>query len=93
MENTVCLTELQEGERGRVLSVAPELCAELARLGLIPGTEIVCLRRCPLGDPTVYWFRGSMIALRAGAAGKILVRRECASFTPASDVSKKVGNE
>ena len=60
------LSELQAGERGRVteLRLPPEQAGTLLRLGLLPGAEILCLRRCPLGDPTVYRFRGTDLALR-----------------------------
>jgi ferrous iron transport protein A len=68
MQNTTVLSKLTEGERGRVLSVDPALRPTTDRLGLIPGTEVLCLRRCPLGDPAVYWFRSTALALRAGDA-------------------------
>ena len=84
MEQTIPLSGLREGERGKVLSVAPELSRTLERLGLVSGTEIVCLRRSPLGDPTAYWFRGAVIALRADSTEKIPVVRlpETASSCP-----------
>lgn len=42
-------------------------------LGFIPGTIIESVRRSPLGDPTAYLVRSSVIALRKEEADKILV--------------------
>ena len=72
------LDGLRPGERGTVtrLLLAPERAAGLRRLGLGPGTEILCLRRTPLGDPTVYRFRGTDVALRRREAAGVQVRME-----------------
>lgn len=76
MERT--LEELRPGERGTVtrLLLATAQTSSLARLGLGPGTEILCLRRTPLGDPTVYRFRGTDVALRRREAAGVQVRVE-----------------
>ena len=42
-------------------------------LGLIRDTIIHSLRKSPSGDPTAYEIRGSVIALRAEDAAKILI--------------------
>ena len=62
----IAMSELREGERGIVICLAlpPERAAAVKRLGLLPGTELLCLRRSPLGDPTAYRFRGTTAALR-----------------------------
>lgn len=72
------LTDLKAGMRGvvRKLELPSEQAGDLLRLGLIPGTEVICLRRCPLGDPTVYRFRGTDAAIRRGEAGRILIEWE-----------------
>ena len=74
----ISLDRLKPGERGRVseLRLPPERAAGLLRLGLLPGTELRCQRRCPLGDPAVYRFRGTDLALRKKDAARIVVRRE-----------------
>ena len=36
----------------------------LRDLGLIEQTRVVCLGRSPMGDPSAYLIRGSVIALR-----------------------------
>lgn len=71
----ITLADLGEGEKGTVvlLRLPPEQHRTLSRLGLIPGTEVLCLRRLPLGDPAVYRWRGTSIALRRRDASRIEV--------------------
>ena len=47
----------------------------LLDIGLIPGTEVVCLGASPLGDPRTYLVRGKMIAIRARDAECVVIRR------------------
>lgn len=42
-------------------------------LGLIKNTHIEAIQKSPSGDPTAYWIRGAVIALRSDEASKILV--------------------
>jgi ferrous iron transport protein A len=42
-------------------------------LGLILDTVVEALQRSPSGDPTAYFIRGAVIALRSDDASKILV--------------------
>lgn len=42
-------------------------------LGLIKGTKIKPLQKSPAGDPTAYYIRGAVIALRQEDAYKIIV--------------------
>lgn len=42
-------------------------------LGFIKDTEVKAIRRSPLGDPTAYLVRETVIALRKEEASKILV--------------------
>ena len=67
------LDRLRAGERRTVVCIAlsPERAASLTRLGLGVGTEILCLRQTPLGDPTVYRFRGTDVAIRRKDAAGI----------------------
>lgn len=46
----------------------------LQDLGLIIGTLVECVGRSPLGDPTAYLIRKTMIALRKEDAEQISVR-------------------
>lgn len=43
-------------------------------LGFIKDTEIKVMRRSPLGDPTAYLVRETIIALRKEEASKIFVK-------------------
>ena len=70
------LSALPEGERGVIsrLELPPARAEALIRLGLIPGTELCCLRRSPFGDPTIYRFRGTSAALRRSDAERIIIK-------------------
>ncbi|HCC08220.1 MAG TPA: ferrous iron transport protein A [Clostridiales bacterium] len=43
-------------------------------LGLIPDTKIEALQKSPSGDPTAYYIRGAVIALRSEEASKIIIK-------------------
>ncbi len=60
------LSDLQPGQSATVRSVcAPDgMQRRLRDLGLIEQTRVVCLGRSPMGDPSAYLIRGSVIALR-----------------------------
>lgn len=45
----------------------------LMDLGVVPGVEMVVENTSPLGDPTAYRVRGTLIALRRGQARGIHV--------------------
>ena len=70
------LAGLRPGEYAAVLRVPFETANSLNRLGLTPGTEVVCLRRLPLGDPAVYRWRGIEVALRRRDAERIEVEKQ-----------------
>jgi len=42
-------------------------------LGLVAGTEVEAVLRSPSDDPTAYYIRGAIIALRSEEASNILV--------------------
>jgi ferrous iron transport protein A len=69
------LSQLPPGAEGRVTGVegAPAVARRLASLGFRPGTPVLCVRRAPLGDPTVYRLRSYDLCLRRREAGSILV--------------------
>lgn len=72
------LYALSEGEAARVRQLGGEdsIRRRLGDLGIIEGTRIVRLGRSPLGDPTAYLVRGTVIALRREDAAKVFVERE-----------------
>jgi ferrous iron transport protein A len=71
----VLLSQLRPGAEGRVTGVQgdPAVVRRLASLGFRPGTPVSCIRRAPLGDPTVYRLRSYELCLRRREAGFVLV--------------------
>jgi len=75
-ENMRTLSSLTPGEYGIVESIAQEskIRRRLFDLGLIPGTKVLCVIKSPLGDPTAYFVRGALIALRCSDSKNIVLR-------------------
>lgn len=71
------LADLRPGERGRVIALAPACRGaerrRLLDLGFVPGTEVEVDLVSPLGDPTAYRVRGTLVALRREQAGMIRI--------------------
>lgn len=76
MPKSLAATEV--GETVRVVSLRAEgrMRRRLADLGLIPGAEVTCLGRSPLGDPSAYLIRGAVIAIRRRDAMEVSVTTE-----------------
>lgn len=66
------LTHLVPGQRGVVLNIRKN-GGRLRDLGFVEGESVTCLFAAPLGDPTAYLARGTVIALRAGDAALVEV--------------------
>ncbi len=45
----------------------------LLDIGLIPGTQVLCIGRSPGGDPAAYRIRGAVIAIRDKDGAQIIV--------------------
>ena len=73
---TLALAQLPVGHTGRIdiLLAGGMTRCRLLDLGLVPGAEIKTIRRSPVGDPTAYLIRGTVIALREEVARQVLVR-------------------
>ena len=69
------LTSLHEGERAQVVTLLNEssIKRRLQDLGLVEGTRVNCIQKCPQGDMVAYGIRGAIIALRAEDAAAVLV--------------------
>ena len=69
------LSDLHEGERANVVSLLNEsnIKRRLQDLGLVDGTRVNCVQKCPHGDMVAYGIRGAIIALRAEDAAGVLV--------------------
>jgi len=74
-EKIVPLFNLPMGSIGKVKKLTAEgsVRRRMLDLGLISDTDVLALRRSPLGDPIAYQIRGAVIALRSEEANKILV--------------------
>ncbi|MDD6032966.1 MAG: FeoA family protein [Oscillospiraceae bacterium] len=72
------LTSLRPGQTAVVcgLDTVGEMRRRLQDLGLIRGTAVQCLEKSPLGDPTAYRIRGTVIALRKRDAASVRIRQE-----------------
>ena len=57
---------LQVGQQGKItrLAACDELSCRLLDFGMTPGTAVLCLKKSPAGDPSLYRIRGTMLALR-----------------------------
>jgi len=70
------LNQLPIGEKAQVLLLALDGTnrRRMLDLGLIEGTCVEALQKSPSGDPTAYFIRGTVIALRKEDTQKIIVQ-------------------
>ena len=75
INNIKTLSSLNEGSSGRVaeLKINGSMRRRLQDIGLIEGTEVLCLQKSPSGDPVAYLIRGAVIALRGEDSSKIIL--------------------
>ena len=75
MTRYIPLNELSLGESASVheLLGSASLKKRLEDLGVTKNTTIKCLMVSPLGDPTAYLIRGSVIALRSDDANSVIL--------------------
>ena len=71
------LDSLSPGDGARIdrLTSKCSMKGRLEGLGFCPGAEIRCVMRSPLGDPTAYLIRGTLIALRRSDARFVAIER------------------
>lgn len=72
------LSQMQAGERGIILALdglSDTVRKKLMVMGVLPNTEVVLIRRAPMGDPPQVEVRGVSIALRENIAANIDVER------------------
>lgn len=69
------LHRLPVGCRGRVreIKIGGAARRRMLDLGLTFGAEVAALQQSPSGDPTAYFIRGAVIALRSQDASQILI--------------------
>lgn len=78
MNTTVLpLSNLPIGSKGKVLSISVEgqIRRRFLDLGIVSDSIIEVIRTSPIGDPTVYLIKGSMIGLRKNDAEQVLVSK------------------
>lgn len=70
------LYDMATGEKAVVSGVYSQgsIRRRLQDIGVIEGTEVECLMRSPLGDPTAYLVKGAVIALRREQAKEVDVQ-------------------
>ncbi|EGQ8187245.1 ferrous iron transport protein A [Vibrio cholerae] len=72
------LSQMQAGERGIILALdglSDTVRKKLMVMGVLPNTEVVLIRRAPMGDPLQVEVRGVSIALRENIVANIDVER------------------
>lgn len=68
------LSVLLPGEQGVVVCVEQSnLYRRFTDMGIIPGTKIKCVTKSPLGDPTAFLVRGTLLSLRKEDAVNIVL--------------------
>lgn len=69
------LADLTVGTTGKISSVEIDglLRRRVLDLGMVPGTQVQCIRRSPAGDPIAFRVRNTTIALRSNDASLIKV--------------------
>ena len=76
MENKRRLSDLEVMESGVVDSLLTEgsMRRRFLDIGLIPGTEVVCVGKSPLGDPKAFLIRGTRVAIRGRDVKGIILK-------------------
>jgi len=72
------LADLRVGERATVTAFDTEdgVRHRLWDMGMVEGTEVECVFHSPSGDPTAYFVRGTVVALRRTDAHTVTVTRK-----------------
>ena len=70
------LSALEEGQLATVRQLLADtgIRRRLQDIGLIEGTQVECVRKSPAGDPTAFFIRGAVIALRQEDSSLVMTR-------------------
>ena len=73
MNQTITLDKLAVGQNATVLrlNTVGDMRRRFIDLGLIEGTDVICVGKSPLGDPSAFLIRGAVIAIRSEDAGTV----------------------
>ncbi len=74
---TLKLSEMKEGEKGRVLEISgsEQLKKKILVMGILPGEEVIVDRIAPFGSPIVVNVKNMKVALRKDEANHITVEK------------------
>ena len=74
--NIITLSQLPINQKGIILSLNcnPSIKKRLLDLGLIPGTHITPVFVSPLGEPTAFEFRNTIVSIRNYDSSDILIK-------------------
>jgi DtxR family Mn-dependent transcriptional regulator len=77
-ENLVALSDLKEGQLGKVFFIrgGHNVLQRLLDMGLTPSTSISVIKAAPFDGPVEILVRGSKLALGRGIASKVFVDTE-----------------
>ena len=77
MKQQMTLNEIQPGQYGvvRELRTNGSMRRRLLDIGLIEDTKVECLGRSPCGDPSAFFIRGAVIAIRSEDCKNIIITR------------------
>lgn len=69
------LSDLRQGEKGIVTGICDgsKIRRRLQDLGIVHGTVVECVGVSPLGDPTAYLIKKTVIALRRQDAEQVFI--------------------
>ena len=76
MQAEITLDQAPIGDSVRVVAVSGDdpIARRLGDLGIRAGVEIACLRRAPLGDPSVFELCGYQLCLRRTESARVRVQ-------------------
>lgn len=74
MGKMISLKEMQPGQKAyvREIRAVGSIRRRLLDIGLVEGTEIKCVGKSPAGDPSAFYIRGAVIAIRSQDSADVL---------------------
>jgi len=87
--NEVKLSELKEGQTGRIVRVGGQgvLRRRLLEMGLIKGTQVYVEKYAPLKDPIELIVKGYHVSLRVEEAAQVVLEKIKQELTDGSEAN------
>jgi Fe2+ transport system protein FeoA len=87
--NEVKLSELKEGQTGRIVRVGGQgvLRRRLLEMGLIKGTQVYVEKYAPLKDPIELIVKGYHVSLRVEEAAQVILEKIRQELTDGSEAN------